>query len=393
MKYKRIIICLVILLIIYFLLNNKKEDEIVLSHEEKRAIYISYIEYQTYLKGKTETIQKMNIIEMINNLRSNNFNMILLHVRPFSDAIYNSKIYPTSSTVCNKEGCNLSFDILEYFIKLSHQYDIEVHAWINPYRIRSDNNIESISKTNPAFNWLNTNNVEVAKGIYYNPASSDVLNLIINGVEELINNYDIDGVHYDDYFYPTKTIDKENYENYKQSGGSMSLKEYRYQNINNLIKETFKVVKDSKKNIVFGISPAGNIENNKNTEYLDIEYLLSETDYLDYVMPQIYFGFNNTNKPYVDTVNDWNNLIKNKNTKLYVALAPYKLGLTDKYAGAGKDEWINSNDILKRQITYARVVSKYDGFSLFRYEHLFNKKKHQSNSQIEIDNMLSLFNY
>ena len=304
----------------------------------------------------------------------------------------NSKIFPISATISGKEGKELSYDLLSYFIDIAHRNKMKVHAWINPYRVRSDNDIKSISKLNPAYKWINdgSNNIQIKNGIYYNPASNDVLNLIINGVKELVSNYDIDGVLYDDYFYPNKTIDLENYKIYQKEGGKLSLSEYRYQNINNLIKETYLAVKRINKNVLFGISPAGNIENNKNNLYLDLEYLL-QSPYLDYVMPQIYFGFDNSNKPYIKTVNEWRKLIKNFNIKFYVALAPYKIGKVDKYAGTGKNEWINSSDILKRQIEYLRTIEV--SFSLFRYDYIFEKSKYQKNTEIELSNMYSIFNY
>ncbi len=392
---KRVLIIAVILTVAAIFVFDKK-DRVPQNEkiEETRGVFISYLEYNTYLKGKNETEQKIKIIEMINNLKSKNLNLILLQVRPFSDAIYYSNIYPFSRTISGKEGKRVNYDVLEYFITIAHQNNIKVHAWINPYRVRSDKDLKSISTKNPAYKWIKekSNNVQIDKGIYYNPASSEVLNLIISGVKEIVTNYEVDGVLYDDYFYPNKTIDQDNYQKYQETGGTLSLRDYRYQNINNLIKGTYEAIKRSNKDVLFGISPAGNIENNKTNQYLDVSYLLS-SPYLDYIMPQIYFGFNNSNKPYIKTVNDWKNLIKNKNIKFYIALAPYKIGTTDNYAGKGKDEWISSSDILKRQIEYARFLDYYDGFSLFRYEHLFNKSKYKSNSETELNNMYSILNY
>lgn len=394
---KKVLIIAVILSVTAIIIFSKNSKGTIIVEENKkedRGVFISYIEYGTYLKGKSETEQKIKIIEMINNLKSKGYNLILLQVRPFSDAIYNSKIFPVSSTISGKEGKKLNYDVLKYFIDIAHKNSIKVHAWINPYRIRSNSDVNSISGENPSYKWIKekSDNVQIDKGIYYNPASPIVLNLIISGVVEIVSNYDVDGILYDDYFYPNKTIDLKDYEKYKQNGGTLSLTSYRYQNINNLIKSTYNAVKKIKPDVLFGISPAGNIENNKKINYLDIDYLL-KASYLDYVMPQIYFGFNNSNKPYIKTVNEWNKLIKNKNIKLYIALAPYKIGKIDNYAGKGKDEWISSSDILKRQIEYVRTLDLYKGFSLFRYEHIFNKSKYQNNTEKELNNMHSIFNY
>lgn len=114
----------------------------------------------------------------------------------------------------------------------------------------------------------------------------------------MIKNYDIDGILYDDYFYPNKTIDLENYSDYIALGGTLAIEDYRRENITKLIKESYQTVKSQNNEVLFGISPAGNISNNKNTEYLDIKAILSGEKCLDYVMPQLYFGLNNGVLPY-----------------------------------------------------------------------------------------------
>ena len=168
--------------------NNNIDTEI-------KAVYISYLEY---LNGNNSQVK---IDKMIDNINEDHFNTILLHVSPFSDSVYHSKIFPFSHTLTGFEGKYPGFDFLEYFIKKSHQKNIKVYAWINPYRISFDNYV-NISKDNPAYNLLNTSSVYVDnKGIYYNPASEIVKNLIIKQVEEIIDNYNVDGIHFDDSFY------------------------------------------------------------------------------------------------------------------------------------------------------------------------------------------------
>ena len=109
-------------------------------------------------------------------------------------------------------------------------------------------------------------------------------------------------------------------------------------------------------------------------EALEINYLI-ENKIVDFIMPQIYYGFDNTNLPFVNTVNSWSNLVKDTNIKFYVALALYKSGLEDKYAKTGINEWINNNDIISKQIIVSRNTYNYEGFSIFRYDYLFNSKK------------------
>lgn len=373
---KKILIIILVLFIgmyMFYYMNKKEDNNIINNFEEDRYVFISYIDY-SYLKGKDENILKEEINKMVLNIKENNFNGIILQVRAFSDAIYYSKIFSPSLYIVNNENDKLKLDMLDYFIKLSHENNIKLIAWINPYRIRSNNDISSISGNNIVNKYLNTSSVEIKNGIYFNPAKDEVLDLIIKGVLEIVKNYDVDGILYDDYFYPSKTCDLKDYELYKTQGGTNSLEDFRRVNINKLIRKTYEKIKEVNSDVLFGISPSGNMNNNYNAEYLDINYLI-ENKIVDFIMPQIYYGFDNTNLPFVDTVNSWSNLVKDTNIKFYVALALYKSGLEDKYAKTGINEWINNNDIISKQIIVSRNTYNYEGFSIFRYDYLFNSKK------------------
>lgn len=373
---KKILIIILVLFIgmyMFYYMNKKEDNNIINNFEEDRYVFISYIDY-SYLKGKDENILKEEINKMVLNIKENNFNGIILQVRAFSDAIYYSKIFSPSLHIVNNENDKLKLDMLDYFIKLSHENNIKLIAWINPYRIRSNNDISSISGNNIVNKYLNTSSVEIKNGIYFNPAKDEVLDLIIKGVLEIVKNYDVDGILYDDYFYPSKTCDLNDYKLYKLNGGLNSLEDFRRDNINKLIRKTYEKIKEVNSDVLFGISPSGNMNNNYNAEYLDINYLI-ENKIVDFIMPQIYYGFDNTNLPFVNTVNSWSNLVKDTNIKFYVALALYKSGLEDKYAKTGINEWINNNDIISKQIIVSRNTYNYEGFSIFRYDYLFNSKK------------------
>lgn len=372
MKKKIVHICLIAVIIViaaFFIHYNKVP---IMKEEEERGIFISYIEYTKYFDNKNKEEIKLEIENMISTIKEYGFNFIILQVRPFSDAIYPSNIFPSSWTVVSEEGKKLPLDILDYFIKIAHQNGIELHAWINPYRIRNDTNTSKISKENPAYSWLGTNHVKVIenKGIYYNPASKEVENLIIRGVEEIVTNYDVDGIHMDDYFYPDDTIDLENFEEFKNT---ISLTDYRLSNINHLIKSIYQKIKEINPQVLFGISPDGNIENNYEHHYADVKTWLQEEGYINYIMPQIYYGFFNENKPFIQTLNEWKNLIKT-DIKLIPALALYKVGTIDDYAISGKNEWIEHSNIITNQIKVLRNQKKIDGYSLFRYDYLVNEE-------------------
>ena len=371
---KKIFLLLIIflLLLIYIFIPEEKLDN---KEEtlEKRAVFISYIELGDNLRGKNAKDMKKTIDVMLDTSKDFGFNMIILQVRAFSDAIYPSSIFPSSRSVVNTEGDELPFDILEYFIKEAHQKDLELHAWINPYRISNETDSSVISVTNPAYDMLDDSTAVAVldSGIYYNPASSEVESLILEGINEIISNYDVDGIHFDDYFYPlSTTIDEEEYNDALSDNSSLTLQEFRLSIISSLVKKTYDLIKSYDKNILFGISPDGNIDNNYNSNYVDTRLFCTEDGYIDYIMPQVYYGFLNSTKPFEETIKSWNNLITN-DIDLIPALAFYKTGNIDTYAKEGINEWIEYNNIIAREVMLSRDLSNYSGFAIFRYDSLF----------------------
>ena len=385
-------IFVVFLIIITFFIGNayviSKKNTIYKkeSNYEIKGIYISYLEYLTYFKGNSLSINKSYINKMLDNIKLYNFNTIFLHVSPFSDSIFNSSIFPYSYTLTGVEGKSPGMDYLSYFLEEAHKRDIKVHAWINPYRISSNNDINNLSSLNPALKFIESGDAKITNdGIYYNPASSKVLDLLLKFIYEIILNYDVDGIHLDDYFYPSNEIDLEEYNKYFLDN-NITLSEFRLNIINTTIKSIYKLIKDYDSNIIFSISPDGNIENNYEIHFADIKTWLEYSDYVDIIMPQVYYGFDNSYKPFESTILEWNNLIKN-NVKLVPVLAFYKAGLIDNNAGSGKYEWINNNDIIIREINYSKTLSNYNGYTLFRYEYLFNNNLINNNSIQELNNL------
>lgn len=378
------------LIFIIFLTGNAtvSKNKYVSEDLEIRGVYISYLEYLTYFKGNSLSINKAYISKMLDNLSSININTIFLQVSPFSDSIYNSKIFPYSYTLTGVEGKNPGMDYLEYFIKEGKKRKIKIHAWINPYRISLTNDTNSLSKDNPAYSLLNTNNVSISdNGIYYNPASPYVYSLILKQVTELITNYNIAGIHFDDYFYPNNKIDLVNYENYKNKNKSdISISEYRLNVVNSLIKSVYTLIKDYNKDLIFSIAPDGNINNNYTYHFADVKTWLSDNNYVDLILPQVYYGFSNQYKPFINTLNEWHDLIKN-DTKIVPVLAFYKVGNVDNQAGTGSFEWVNNKNIIKNQINFSKTLKKYQGYVLFRYDFLFNSNLLNEYSKEEIKNL------
>ena len=368
---KKIFFIAVILVTVFsFLYVNRVNGK----NNEIRGVFISYLEYIEHFKDKNYLEIEEEVKKIVSSLEDYNINTIYLQVRMFSDSIYLSKIYPYTDIIAS------DIDILDLFLKYSHKNNIKIYAWINPYRISSDTDINKISKNNPAYIYLDTNNVKIieGKGIYYNPASGVVKNLILAGIFEIIDNYDIDGVLFDDYFYPCDDIDLDNY---NKLDSNITLTEFRLDQVNDLIRRVYKLIKSVNNNIEFGVSPDGNISNNYNTHYADVKTWLSNDGYVDFIMPQLYYGFNHETKPFTNTLEEWDSLIKN-DVKLIASLALYKAGKVDDYAKSGKNEWIENSDIIVRQIVESRKKINYKGFSLYRYQYLISNENANLYSEV-----------
>lgn len=351
-------------------------SDTVYDGKEYRAVWFSYLDLSGMLKGQSQSGFRQNIRAAFQNVAQLGCNVVIAQVRPFGDALYESDYFPWSYLCTGTEGKSPGYDPLAVMIEEAHGLGLEIEAWVNPYRIRASGNNNALSSSNIASQWEAEEEDYVIRyggGIYYNPARPAVRQLIVDGVRELVENYDVDGIHFDDYFYPSPddSFDDTAYQEYQSGGGSMTRGDWRRENVNILIRDVYAAIKAVDPSVRFGVSPQGNTSNNYNSQYIDVDKWLSNPGYVDYICPQIYFGFNNSAYPFTQTVELWNNKIKVSGISLYIGLAPYKIGLTDTWAGSGKNEWISDSSILARQVQAARENEKYGGFALFRYASLF----------------------
>lgn len=391
---KKLIWCMVLMVgvgsVLVFNWPEVQEEKVDVLEGETKSIFISYIELSKYLNGKSVDVSKDNIKMMVTNVKEMGFNEIILQVRSFADAIYESKIFPWSRMISSEEGINPGYDALEVFIEIADSLDISIIAWINPYRIRNYEDVSDLSEDSPAFKYLNSDVVYISNGVYFNPSKEVVTKLIVDGVEELVSNYKIDGVLFDDYFYPDNEIDRKDYDEYIENNEYITKEQYNLNIISAMIREVHEVCQ--KYNVKFGVSPDGNMGNNYNKVFADVKKWCSEDGYIDFIMPQIYYGFFNETKAFKKVVDEWESVVSNEKVDLRVALAFYKVGTEDKWAKTGMYEWLENDDIIMREIMLSRNLDKYEGFALFRYDYLFNEDMFTNKTMGEIENIKKVIN-
>ena len=349
------------------------------------GVWLSYLEVNTLLKS--ENGFKYEFDKVAEELYGFGINELYFHVRSHCDSVVKSQHFPQTET-----SQKADYDILDYVISACHKKGIKVYAWINPYRVTATHSdISKLPEGSPAAKWLNDGdsqndrNVVVQNGIYLNPAESEVRKLVVDGVRELVRGYSLDGIHFDDYFYPTTdpSFDKISYETYKEATENpLSLADWRRENVNTLIAETHTAVKSSGKNVIFSVSPAAAIEKNYNSAYADVKYWI-DNGLVDEVIPQIYFGFNHTDGDFnfPKLLNNWTKFCKNSKATLKIGLASYKIGTESDTDG---DEWQKNSDILARQVALCRQNSKIKGVVFYSYTSLFSDSQQNTTERNNI---------
>lgn len=346
---------------------------------DMKGVWVSYISLDIQNTDKSEKAFTDRITSIIQKTKDSGFNTLVFQVRPFSDALYKSSYYPWSHILTGDQGKDPGYDPLAIICDLCHQNKISVHAWINPYRVTTQQTPKNLCDSNP---YMVDKSIGFTHNgsVYLDPSNEKARELIVNGVREIVENYDIDGIQFDDYFYPEKSdnVDSEQYNEYKsETDNPLSKEKWRAQNVNNLIQEVYKCVNKNSNKIVFGISPQGNINNNMALG-ADVKLWCEKEGYIDYICPQIYFSLDNPSLSFEESLSQWTKIKKHEGLKTYIGLAGYK-------AGSDEDEgtWLDNNDILKTEIQICEEKG-LDGIMLYSYESFLNEE-----NQEEIQNVIS----
>ncbi len=363
-----------------------KEQYTASTPDDIKAMWLSQYDmsviYSSNSKQRAEKDYKIMMERMLDRVVKTGINTIFVQVRPNMDSMYPSKYYPMSRYVVGKYGKEASYDPFEILIESAHERGLSVHAWINPMRGLLLEEMAAIDETYPA-KQLYVNTETRGKALvahdgrwYLNPAYKEARDLIVNGAREILTNYEVDGLHMDDYFYPsgcTDAFDEKAYLEYIKNNKRVSLMAFRRENVNTLVRELYAMVKETNDTVLFGISPAGNMDNNYNKLGADVATWCSNEGYIDYICPQVYWGMEHKTHDFVKISNQFNDMIKVDSIKLVIGmtLGKAKSGV-DEYAGDGKFEWRDHKDVLYRCLNHTQTLEHCVGVSYFSYQYFYS---------------------
>lgn len=296
-----------------------------------RGVWVSCFEFEELgLQDKSESEFRANASRIFANIKGSGCNTVYFHVRSHDDAIYPSKVTGWSKYVTST-GKAPSYNPLKILIEQAHKKGLQFHAWMNPYRVTGKKVLD--------------------------PAKAATTDRIVKQVREIVNNYQVDGIHFDDYFYPT------NEKKYKKVS-----QKTRRKNVNHMVRKVYSAVKSKSRKMKFGISPAGNITYCEEIG-ADVKTWLSQSGYVDYVVPQIYWSdryimAGKKTTMFTNCLAEWRSINK-KDVPMYVGLALYKTGHSLKEDPG----WKKSSQNIARQIRQIRAGNT-EGYVLFTYSDL-----------------------
>ena len=342
MKKLLLLLCAFILTLSAIPPINVEASQIPNPRDEFRAVWVTTVINLDFPSrtGLSNQELKNEIDSIVNHTRSLGLNAIILQVRPEGDAIYNSNIFPWSRYLSGTQGVApaYGFDPLEYWIQQAHAAGLELHAWINPYRVTHTTtritDVNLLHPTNPAR--INPSRAIAYQGaLFLDPGLPENNQLVIDGIIEIIENYNVDGIHLDDYFYPG--INFPDNATFARFGAGRSREDWRRDNVNELVKGIQQAIRETRPEVRFGISPFAIWQNDTSdprgsatrgnesyrTMFADTRRWVKE-GWLDYINPQIYWYKGFEIADYRVLLSWWADVVRGTDVDLYIGLAAYR---------------------------------------------------------------------
>ena len=360
----------------------KRKDYEALNYPEMKAMWLSQYDLNpVYTDGghqRSEKSYRTLIRRILENVKGMGLNTVIVQLRPDADSMYPSEVAPPSAYVTGGYNTGFKYDPLSILIEEAHALSLSVHGWINPLRAMTAEKITGVSDAFRLGEWYRdkTKNgtflVTVDGRVYLNPAYEEVRELILDGAAEILANYDVDGLHMDDYFYPTTDASFDSAA-YRKNGKGKELGAFRREQLNLLVSGLWSLTKEICPSALFGISPAGETDRVYYEHCADIYTWGAKEGYVDYLCPQIYWGFEHDTCAYDKMCQKWISIAKSDSVRLVIGMTLGKaVSGGDAYAGSGKNEWSEHKDILSRCVTYAGEQKKITGISFFCYQYCFD---------------------
>lgn len=292
------------------LANLVHAEEIPARKTEIRGVWIATVANIDWPSKKNDTeYQKKELLTILDTLKACNINTVAFQVRPTADAFYKSDLEPWSNYLTGKQGQapTGNFDPLEFILAEAHKRCMEVHVWMNPYRVINGNDTTILVKNHlyyerpELFAWYGGK-------LYFNPAYQDVRDYLTMIVMDIVLRYDIDAIHFDDYFYPYKVAGEEfpDDSEFLQLGRGFADKaNWRRHNVDLVIEQLQNTIKAARPWVQFGISPFGNNNTNVNELYADLTKWI-QNGWIDYVLPQLYWNIGHKTADYARLYDWWN---------------------------------------------------------------------------------------
>ncbi|MEW2360249.1 family 10 glycosylhydrolase [Spirillospora sp. NPDC029432] len=320
-------------------------------HRQLRGMWIATVGGIDWPKGKTEKGQKDDYRRLLDTAQAMNLNAVFVQIRPNSDAFYPSPYEPWSQWITGTPGKDPGYDVLGFMLKEAHARGLEFHAWFNPYRISRQADLNKLAPNSPARkhpDWVR----KYGKGLWYDPGLPQVRELATNAVMDVVRKYDIDAVHFDDYFYPYPEGGAEypDQATYKTYGQGLSKADWRRRNVDTLVRDLSGAIHKAKPHVRFGISPFGVWRNTRNDragsptdgalqsyddQYADTRKWIKE-GWIDYVTPQLYWTIGDRPADYAKLVDWWARQVEGTDVELTIGQAAYRVGESGPWKKAGE---------------------------------------------------------